>query len=545
MNSLSSTDSEDTVLANLLAYCSGHKIWISPSISIRRVPGKGLGVYTSKPLKSGERVVHVPTAALCTTRSVPLSFVGREARKEIPVHALLAAYLAFGLSEARKEEYARWMATWPRVSDFTWTMPMFWPESVLSGSISATAPNGVETEKDRDEARFNALPPWLTSPTPGLQPSSLQSQSKAAKLLQGQRVKLKSHLETISKVFPSLSQSLLSRADPLHWRFIHAWSSVNSRCFYYVRSGQQPPKDSNEAMAMCPGLDLFNHTDGVGCKTTYDKKGFYATTEREYAAGEELLLNYGAHGNDALWCEYGFVMNENDHDGVDLDRVVLPSLTEGQKKILEEASYLGDYSLKPDGICWRTEVASYLGVLTTTQWHRFLEGKYDPDNAEKNYTLGAKNHAKRRKGDANGAILKDGISESPPSLSAKRRQLSWIAGSSKEAEHSLKGLLSISRSPDSTGECSLVSYFSDETAALEAQGVPASDMPAVLQSQARLRHRMCVQRWGQILNLCIAGIDRILDGSPALRNADKEAENGQDAKELLRRVEQFLEEEHP
>lgn len=474
--------------------------------------------------------MHVPTPALFTTLSVPYGFASKEARKTIPVHALLAAYLTFGLTEAKKDAYARWTATWPRLSDFTWTVPLFWPERLRT-------PLKAQTH-DRE---FLAFPPSLTGSwttascnSPSTKPSTTTAPTK---LLDVQVAKFEAHLHALTQTFPEHAEALLSRANPLHWSFIHAWNAVNSRCFYYVRAGQRAPKDSNEAMALCPGMDLFNHTDEAGCRTTYDKRGYYVTAEQTYEAGQEVLLNYGAHGNDMLWIEYGFTMDRNKFDGLRLDEVILPSLTDAQRRTLKEAGYLGEYWLRPDGedkigVCWRTEVVSYLGVLTPNQWYRFIEAKYDP---EKDNTL-LSNGKRKRNNDA--ATEPTGQQESPV-VRAKRKQIGWIEKIEKEARNSLLGLLSLTLSPDQ-----VVRHFVDDDEALKAQGVDPKDLHDTKISQGRMRHRMCVQRWRQILNLAKNALERLRQDLPDLR---AEEENGTrtetNSSDLERRVNEFMERE--
>lgn len=521
MNSLSSLESEDVVLSNLLAYCTGHGVCISPSVSVQRVPGKGLGVYTNKPLQAGEQVMHVPTAALVTTASVPLSFVGRDARKDMPVHALLAAYLAFGLSQGKREDRARWTATWPRLSDFTWTLPMFWPQGLRE-------PVGAGASNVHGEQQFLCLPPSLVgSWSPGT-----YTEEPSTKLVDVQLTKLAAHLEAVAKAFPVQAQSLLSPLDPLHWSFVYAWNAVTSRCFYYLRAGQRPPKDSNEAMALCPGMDLFNHTDDSGCRTTYDKKGYYVSTDREYDEGEEVLLSYGPHSNDTLWTDYGFTMDENKFDGVRLDDVILPTLTDAETTMLEEVGYLGDYWLKPGGVCWRTEVVSWLGILSSSQWHQLVDGTLDPEDADKKGLLN--DNVKRKRADS--------LDEQERlTVRGKRKLAAWIQEIARQAESSLTGLTSLleemnrrqSEQGNSTGR--LVSLFADDMKTLEAQGIQQSEMQATRTSQAGLRHSMCVQRWTQIQNLCTDATSTMQEAYPALQSEEKEANETQRRKDVRAR----------
>src|SRR5689334_16893300 len=101
-------ESNDPVLANLHAFIVNHDIYLSPSIEFRRVPGRGIGVYNTTRLRSGERIMDVPSTSLLTTASVPFSFATKELRSKLPVHVLLAVYIAFGMSEEKKQELQPW-----------------------------------------------------------------------------------------------------------------------------------------------------------------------------------------------------------------------------------------------------------------------------------------------------------------------------------------------------------------------------------------------------------------------------------------------------
>lgn len=69
-------------------------------------------------------------------------------------------------------------------------------------------------------------------------------------------------------------------------------------------------------------------------------------------------------------------MDENEDDSVSLDAVILPLLDEKQKKILEEARFLGTYVLDSTTkeVCYRTQVALRMICLKEAKWRRFVDG---------------------------------------------------------------------------------------------------------------------------------------------------------------------------
>jgi len=518
MNSLSSSESEDKVLHSLLDYCLEHAIHIPPSVSLRRVPGKGLGVYTDQPLEAGECLMHVPTAALITPDTVPTSFADAGVRDQLSVHALLAAYLAFGFQDLSSNQYGRWMATWPRLSDFSSTMPLLWPDktkAMLSVHPSARYPGSGEVRGEGGSTARPASRMLFVPTSPAMQriwstrPWAKPDSQSCAGLVTEQQTKFSRCVDRVAKCFPD---RVLDIHHQDYWSFVHMWCCINTRCFYYVKPGDEPPNDSNDAMALCPGMDLFNHTDHGSCKTRYDEGGYYVIADRDYGAGEELLLTYGSHNNDALWTEYGFMLNENQQDAIQLDEVVLSDTCPDQKRMLDRRGYLGEYWLGAEGVCWRTEVVAWLSVLNAEEWQRLLDGSFDPHGRTKE----VKERNLSRKDNMEVVMY----SETPTSR-AKRKIVEWILQVRREAENSLRGLHSM----DSQA---IVESFADDDIILTARRLADVDIGSFKDTEARQRYGMCVQRWKQIWEMCMAAlrnVEREYEGSLATVEEEKPEED--------------------
>lgn len=511
-------EDDDPVLSSLQDFVVKHKILLSPSLAFRRVPGRGLGIYSTARLRSGERIMHVPSSALLTPASIPPGFAGKELRSKLPVHVLLAAYIAFGMTEEKKQELEPWMATWPKMHDFTASMCVCWPEGTrkpvtlrtsraVKSGIASKVHKDSETTADR-VITFQPVPQNLTgSWLPTKEDIAFPKVSKP-KILDLQFAKLESHISLASAHFPSHLPALgsLPSASPELTNFAHAWANVNTRCFYHVAPGKRAPKDSNEAMALVPVMDLFNHTHVPNCKTSYDRKGFYVATGEAIRAGQELLLSYGAHGNDVLWTEYGFMMDANGDDSVSgFDEVVLDGLTTAEKVVLEGAGYLGNYTLTAEGLCWRSEVVCWLGLLSRNQWFRFIEGTLTPETVDRlhldNMRAGT---AKRRKG--NDTTIAAQVDAVLPSAKAREKQIRWLSQMKAQAEVSLDGLTLLGQAAT---EKDMLGIFADAEEALTAQGLRGARINDLMQSQAKQRLGMCLQRWTQVLEICHAGIVRL------------------------------------
>lgn len=98
--------------------------------------------------------------------------------------------------------------------------------------------------------------------------------------------------------------------------------------------------------------------------------------DRAYRAGEEVYVTYGAHTNDFLLTEYGFILASNAHDSIPLDRVILPHLSTSQITTLKSDGFYGAYTLsKADAtVCHRTQAVLRLLCLPERRYSAFVGG---------------------------------------------------------------------------------------------------------------------------------------------------------------------------
>jgi hypothetical protein len=232
-------------------------------------------------------------------------------------------------------------------------------------------------------------------------------------------------------------------------------------------------------MVLCPGVDLFNHASN-GCDVTYDNEGFWVRAEREYEPGEEIVTSYGAHSEDTLMVEYGFLMggDTNSWDGIGIDGIVLATLNADQEKLLRDCGFLGGYTMTRNGVCWRTEVAARCMVMEVAKWDRFVAGRwtdYD-DDAERQRRTTAR---KKRKNDPLA-----GQDDEAPKQMASRQMARWVEQVKNEADSSLQGLQAMT-------EADIWRLFG----ASDAAGIGPAQ-----QDMAVARYDMVLRRWKQILN---------------------------------------------
>jgi hypothetical protein len=480
---------QNPILDEFAEYLKKQNIFISPLISPHRFPSSGLGIRANSPVPAKTRLMHVPTNAIIKWSDIAPDFMPTSPPPAeaggIRVHSRLASWWAF--SEDAKEKHGPWLATWPGLEDFEMGMPGLWPASCRdiyspaetkrkpesNRNISAIKKRKAQTMEESGTHGLAVLPPGITGQWATLS-TDTHDMAKSAGVLLPQQQKFERDLASARDFFPELENS----SSAQHQKFLHMWYCVNTRCFSYwptwpirktptSRPVRPPPApaDRDEAMAMCPGMDLFNHTsdagDGLCCTVAYDKDGFTVTSpNKRVEEGEELFISYGAHSEEDLWVEYGFMLGggRNKWDGINIETVMFSDerMTREIRSKLKDADYDGGYTLSRDGVCWRTETAARLLVMKSVDWDAFVEGTYADHHDEENERLTKKAVNKVVEG--------------------------WIRSVQREAENSVRGLEALA-----SAESLRVFVGTDKKRMLEL---------------AESRKAMCLARWRQILEIC-------------------------------------------
>ena len=179
----------------------------------------------------------VPLKAMFTTNCIPQSF-SNKFPEGIPVHALYAAFFTIGNPEDL-EKYDLWRKTWPSRQDFEDSMPILWPEHLRLNS----------------QQHSHLLPPSISGSWDSFRKrkSEYPYESFHQDLLAQQEKRLQTAWEKVAAVFPETD-----------WEsFSYHWLIVNTRSFFYLMPGEEQPEDRNDAMALLPFADYFNHSDVV------------------------------------------------------------------------------------------------------------------------------------------------------------------------------------------------------------------------------------------------------------------------------------------
>ncbi|KAL4906894.1 hypothetical protein BDW74DRAFT_176495 [Aspergillus multicolor] len=302
--------------------------------------GRGLGMIAMRSIQGNEAIVRVPRKVMLTVEAIPSSFV-RKFDEAVPVHALLAAFLCHGEPEDL-EPYQLWKKTWPTWKDFRDCMPILWPEPLR-----------------------NALPPSISGRWKKVRKSKLEFEYESShqNALAQQKQRLRKAWEIVAAVFPETD-----------WEaFSYYWLIVNTRSFFYLMPGQEPPEDRNDAMALLPFADYFNHSD-VACNVKFDGKEYVFRAAKAYEAGEEIFMSYGNHPNDFLFTEYGFYLDENESETLYLDDIVFRELSSSQQEELSLQQYFGNYQVTATGVCYRTEIAACISYMRPEDWQNYVLG---------------------------------------------------------------------------------------------------------------------------------------------------------------------------
>lgn len=168
--------------------------------------------------------------------------------------------------------------------------------------------------------------------------------------------------------------------EQLYESFLHVYFVINSRCLHAeiaLKTDDMPSQ-----FTMVPYVDFINHTDetDLHCYPKLNQSpqnvhdiGQFEILCGEYCyenKGEQLLLNYGPHSNDFLLSEYGFTLEHNKWDYVDISDEVM-KMMEGKDELesfLKYHEYWGDYTISLNEVSYRIIVA--LSLIVTLDFKR-------------------------------------------------------------------------------------------------------------------------------------------------------------------------------
>lgn len=268
--------------------------YISDKIQISTLPNRGNSVVCTSAIGRGQTLVSIKKRLLLNKRTLPSSC------STLSVHQGLALYITLNRTNPESE--------W---APFLKELPTDFADVPLTAYI------------ENNSHLTNNWPPEIAS--------HVTSQAS----------KFDADYTACLTIHSSLKKS----------EFLKSWLAVNSRCLY------MPGVEENTTMA--PYIDFFNHCVGEqdSVDVSYTAADMVVRAKRDYSPGEELLLRYGPHDNVFLLCEYGFTLENNPWDYIDVSSEILDMLDSSKREFLKSRGYLMEYTINRDGPSFRTLVA--------------------------------------------------------------------------------------------------------------------------------------------------------------------------------------------
>lgn len=334
-----------------------NSIWVHPAIDVFGLPGKGCALQTTQSIGPNVKLVSIKPKALLNinTVKIPSNPKGEtksknansvsEPSSEWTSHQLLAYFLAstvYACQPALKEQQSK---TQSKSQSGTKSEPQ-------DSDSSLHYSNGVI--KMADKSQF-LLPtsdtltketcPWYNDLT--LLHRYLQMVPKnydnmpicwdiddvpveLREKVQEQRKVLLNDYKTTCGLLKDGSTTVTDSTQIPFQLYQWAWLTVNTRCLY-----TQISPHSSQNITLSPVIDLLNHTadNSKACVMKWDilqGMSIHTGPDVSYEPGDEIFITYGHHPNSFLAIEYGFAMDNNAHESLDLGPA-LPLLCETYK----------------------------------------------------------------------------------------------------------------------------------------------------------------------------------------------------------------------
>jgi hypothetical protein len=177
---------------------------------------------------------------MLTIENIPTKF-REKFTAQVSVQGLFAAFLC--CADEALDRYPAWSGVWPSRQDFEESMPILWPKCLRDRNTES--PNSILS--------YLPLPPSISGSWDLVNSGCVKHGyiPKHQNILAEQEKRLQTDFQAAKLVYPDVDLKSYS----------YYWLIANTRGFYYVRPDMKPPEDRNDAMALCPFADYFNHSD--------------------------------------------------------------------------------------------------------------------------------------------------------------------------------------------------------------------------------------------------------------------------------------------
>ena len=152
-------------------------------------------------------------------------------------------------------------------------------------------------------------------------------------------------------------------------------TQVNTRCVYYHH--EPLPAHHKNNMTLAPFVDLINHSSNKNVSVSRVEDALVIRSTRRIEENEEIVFSYHSASGRFWVCEYGFWLQDNEFDDLDLS-TELEGILSSQREWLESEAYWGDYTVSKDGeASFRIQVALRSILEAGDMLREFMEGKND------------------------------------------------------------------------------------------------------------------------------------------------------------------------
>ncbi|XP_062511614.1 SET domain-containing protein 4-like [Corticium candelabrum] len=222
------------------------------------------------------------------------------------------------------------------------------------------------------------IPPLLNEGEMSLLPSHLQDRAD------GMKVSVMEQYDDMQRKVSFCDQLIhLVTLKDFKW----AWSVVNTRSVYFGDE-KRCQGIASGSMALAPYLDILNHSATAEVEAKYSKltKRYEIFTKTSYRKGEQVFISYGAHNNDTLLLEYGFILKHNPHSTFQMDEVlrgIAAGNVERKNAILKGLNLTCDLSCTVDGPSWKLMTALRIWNMSNSElvhWQTVLQGHVSDKN---------------------------------------------------------------------------------------------------------------------------------------------------------------------
>ncbi|KAJ2719702.1 hypothetical protein GGI07_005058 [Coemansia sp. Benny D115] len=274
-------------------------------LTLAYFPDTFRGMMATRDIGAGEDLIQVPERLLVTASRVRRHTMARAAAAVAPTghgprwslteHQALAYWLLEEAERQAASEWSSYIESLPR--DFC-SVPLF----ALAGNVPSDT---ISSESESAQ--------WIAAHLPH------SMRQKVAR----QQTRL---LADWQKTRAFLAEAGLPQPPPEAWRrYVWAWLAVNTRCIHLgLHADALAGGACQDTIALAPVLDFLNHSEHADVETRFDPRArqFVIRTNRGFRRGEEVFISYGPHDNRFMLAEYGFVLERNPFQTLELDHAV-------------------------------------------------------------------------------------------------------------------------------------------------------------------------------------------------------------------------------